>query len=504
MIAVVWPWHEQSPSVQATMVAGSILLPVLIVLQAILLPPPRRRWVVGPVFLLLLYLFLDAAALFFDEPPELRTGLILTAYFILLIALGRCFFALVFFGVLHWMHQHVPKIFVDLIQAVVYLIALLLTLVAAGVEPLSLLTGSAVLTVVLGLSLKDTLGNLFAGIAIQAEQPFEIGDWIQFDSNPSHIGRVVQINWRAIKVVTLDEVEVTVPNGTLGAVSVVNYTKPKLYSRRSIYVHAPYHVPPQLVQDLILRAIRDSFGVVRQPAPSVVTNAFDERGVQYWVRFFTDRFELRDRVDGAVRDCIWYALNRRGVAIPGVQQAVALQPPGEPPPQGEAIARREAAFRSAPLFAELDNDERRRLAELSQTLAFAPHEVIVREGDPGEEMFLILRGHVGVSIHPADSDSLPLTRLGPGEFFGEMSLVRGAQRSASVKALEECEVIAIEGQTLRRLLDASPGLAERIRYVAAERQSRLEDAVQTLTHTALEEPQQHFLLRVLAQFLPGR
>jgi small-conductance mechanosensitive channel/CRP-like cAMP-binding protein len=505
MIAVAWPWHDLSPDVQATIVGGLYALPLLIVLQAILLPPPRRRWVLGPTLLIILALLLLAAGMLAgDDAPGLRHALDYTAYFVILVGVGRCLFALVFFGVLHWLHQHVPRIFVDIIQSIVYGIALLAALVAAGVEPQSLAAGSAVLSVVLGFALKDTLGNLFAGIAIQAQQPFEIGDWIQFDSVPAHIGRVVEINWRAIKVVTLDDVEVIVPNGTLGIGSIVNFTKPARYSRRSVYVHAPYDVPPRIVIDLIVGAIADAFGVLREPAPSVVTNAFDERGVQYWIRFFTDRFELRDGVDGGVRDCIWYALHRAGIAIPGVQQAVTMQSPEAPTKSSDPAARREQALRGNSLFAELSDDERRRLAGLSSTRLYAPNEVIIREGAAGEEMFVMLRGYVTISFDPPDAERVTVNRLGPGDFFGEMSLVRGAKRSATVQALDECEVIAIHTATLRQLLDTSPGLGQRIERAVAERQSRLEDVVETLTHTSVQEPEQHFLMRVLEQFLPQR
>jgi len=505
MIALTWPWHDLSPDVQATITGALFALPALVALQAILLPPPRRRWALGPTLLFVLsVMLLGGALLVGDEASGLRRLLDYTAYFLLLVGVGRCLFALLFFGVLHWMHQHVPRIFVDVVQSVVYLIALLATLIAAEVEPQSLIAGSAVLSVVLGLALKDTLGNLFAGIAIQAQQPFEIGDWIQFDTAPSHIGRVVEINWRAIKLITLDDVEVVVPNGTLGIGTIVNFTKPQRHSRRSVYVTAPYDAPPRVVIDLILRAIGDSFGVLRQPAPTVVTNAFDERGVQYWVRFFTDRFELRDGVDGGVRTCIWYALKRAGISIPGQQQEVIVRSTPDAPKPLDPAARREEMLGTAPLFAELSSDERRRLAELSQTRLYAPDEAIIREGEAGEEMFVILRGHVSVSMQPSDAERVSINRLGPGDFFGEMSLVRGAKRSATVHAIDECEVIAIQGGALRQLLQASPELAERIHHVVAERQSRLEDVVETLAHRALQEPQQHFLLRVLAQFLPGQ
>src|SRR5262249_22593961 len=108
-----------------------------------------------------------------------------------------------------------PKISRDIAQGLAYGAVGMLALREAGVEPGSLLTTSALLTAVIGLSLQETLGNLFAGLAIELQHPFEIGDWIQFDADPKHIGRVVEINWRATRVMTLDEVELIVPNATL-------------------------------------------------------------------------------------------------------------------------------------------------------------------------------------------------------------------------------------------------------------------------------------------------
>src|SRR5262249_47572296 len=108
-----------------------------------------------------------------------------------------------------------PKISRDIVQGLAYAGIGLATLHAAGVRPGSLLTTSALLTAVIGLSLQETLGNLFAGLAIQMQRPFDVDDWIQFDTDPKHIGRVIEINWRATKVLTLDEVEVIVPNATL-------------------------------------------------------------------------------------------------------------------------------------------------------------------------------------------------------------------------------------------------------------------------------------------------
>src|SRR5262249_59228050 len=130
-----------------------------------------------------------------------------------------------------------PRISLDIVHVLIFVAVLLATLSAAGAEPGSLLTGSAVLTAVIGLSLRDTLGNLFAGVAIQAQRPFEVGDWIQFDDKPAHIGEVVEINWRVTKVITLDAVEIVVPNAPLGQANIVNYSRPRRWARRGISVH---------------------------------------------------------------------------------------------------------------------------------------------------------------------------------------------------------------------------------------------------------------------------
>ena len=130
------------------------------------------------------------------------------------------------FVVLHALYERqrrapLPRILQQIVQGSLYAAVGLVVLRAAGVEPGSLLTGSALVTAVIGLSLQETLGNLFAGLAIQAQQPFAVGDWVQFDADPANTAQVIEINWRATRLLTNDRVEITVPNGasTVGDVS---------------------------------------------------------------------------------------------------------------------------------------------------------------------------------------------------------------------------------------------------------------------------------------------
>jgi len=491
MADVFLPLLDFSVPFRGLLAVCTLTLMTLIVLQILLVPRPWNRRVVGPVVLLALSLILAVVYSLTATDPDFRKLDSEIALLLLCLGIARCGFVLVFHGVLHFLHRDVPKIFLDIIQTGLYLAVFVLVLIVADTGWREIMTGSAVLSVVLGLSLKDTLGNLFAGLAIQAQRPFEVGDWIQFDENPAHVGEVTEINWRATKVLTLDKVEVIIPNGTLGVGYIANWTKPKDFARRSVYVHAPYDVPPRRVHQIILSASAEAWGVLDEPAPSVVTHAFDERGVQYWVRFFTTQLGQRDRVDGGVRDCIWYALNRAGITIPGPLMTVTVRQPSADGAAGkpdDVIARRTEALRGLDIFGVLSPENLQKLAQLGQTRLYAPREIILRQGDTGDELFGILKGRVSVYAEQPGATRVTLAELGPGDFFGEGSLVTGEERTATVQAVDECELLAIGAPAFRQVLRASPDLAGRVRETVVRRRTHRNMKVEDSALASEQEP----------------
>jgi CRP-like cAMP-binding protein len=216
--------------------------------------------------------------------------------------------------------------------------------------------------------------------------------------------------------------------------------------------------------------------VVKDPAPSVVTNLFGEYGIEYWIRFFTAEFHRRDIVDGGVRDRIWYALRRADVEIPYPHRTIDLHEVTE-----ESTAReldrlrqgRDRALRCVDIFRVLSDAERHGLAEHAIHRLFAPGEIIVRQGDDSTELYVIERGEVVVSVDRAGT-AVEVARLGSGKFFGEMALVTGDRRQATVRAATSCQLLGVGGDALRPLLERAPDLAERIGAVLAERQAELE------------------------------
>jgi CRP-like cAMP-binding protein len=370
-----------------------------------------------------------------------------------------------------------------------------------------LLTTSALLTAIIGLSLQETLGNLFAGLAIQAQQPFEVGDWINIESDPKLAGRVIEINWRATTVVTAAQVELIIPNGVLAKSTIRNYTKPTATSRREVFVQAPYEIPPHRVEAALLSAVVDVDGVLPLPPPGAQTRTFADSGIEYRLTYFVGDFLEGDRIDSEVRQRIWYAFQRAGISIPFPIRVVQVQTV-TPEVHTEATklenARRKASLLRVDFLRLLPEESLDRLASLSRTLPFMPGEAIIRQGDPGAELYIVQRGHVAINIDRSETHSVAeLARLGPGEFFGEMSLMTGEKRAATVRAFTECEIVEVGKDAFQTVIASDPKLVEPITRILVNRQLAIEEnltARAKRSQTVTEATKQALLDKIRAFF----
>jgi small-conductance mechanosensitive channel/CRP-like cAMP-binding protein len=398
----------------------------------------------------------------------------------LLASIGRSGVVLLFVALARQFGGPFPKILRDIAQGVVYLAILLTALRVAGVEPGSILTTSAILTAAIALSLQETLGNMVAGLAIQVQRPFDEEDWIQFDSEAKHIGRVIEINWRATKVVTLDEVEVIIPNATLAKAPITNFTKPTGASRRSLYVQVSPSVPPHLVESTILEVLPGSLGVLAEPPPSVVNNGLVDGNVEYWVRFYTRLFHRRDGVDGAARDHIWYAFSRAGIPFATPNRNVALREVSSASQAQDEVDRRKRlvdALGRVDFLRPLSEEQRTTLALRCGTRLYMAGETIVHQGEESGAMFIIQEGEVSVEFARGGAPA-EIARLGVGRFFGEMALMTGQRRQATVRARSNCTLLVVDQESVRFLLGAAPDLAEHMSGVMAQRQATIDQFIQ--------------------------
>ena len=374
--------------------------------------------------------------------------------------------------------RRTPKIVRDINAGFVYFLALMVVLASAGVKVESLLTTSALLTAVLGFALQDTLGNLVAGLAIQAQRPFSVGDWIQVDGSAAQPGKVIEVNWRATTVVTLDQIEVSYPNAVLAKTPLTNFSLPKAAARRSLFLHVGYPHAPDIVCEALLAATKGTAGVLEEPRPSVVVKSFDAYGVQYWVRFFIDDWALRDVLDDRVWTRIWYTLQREGLQIPYPTQTLFLHEISEATTDRDRqrlVSERVAALRAVDFLAPVGAEELQRLADRLRARRFTAGETILRQGEPGESFFLIRQGTVSVRIAGEDGSSTEVARLAPGQFFGEMSLMTGEPRTATVRAESRAELYEIDHSMFESVLLGHEEVARQMSAILADRRTRQDD-----------------------------
>jgi small-conductance mechanosensitive channel len=450
---------------------------VLLALAWLLLPRAGR----GRTRIAAVYLALAFAASAFEPVVPKGTALArVVSFFFFLFALASCGRSLVLLAVDvvfgRSMARAAPGIFRDLAQAVTYVIVLLITLRAVGVEPGSLLTTSALLTAVIGLALQDTLGNLVSGLALQMRPPFEVGDWIQFGDDARQAGRVTELNWRATTLVTSDHDEVTVPNSTLTKASIRNFSRPSPVARRVVTVQGPYEASPERVKAALVRAAQEVPGVVVAPAPWVQTRSFADSGIEYAVWFFIEDFEERERIDGNVRDRVWYALQRAKLSVPFPIRNVFMHEVSDATrarAEELELSRRDDVLRCVEFLNVLPDANHKFLAASAELRVFAPGEVVVRQGDTSAEMFIIDEGLVTVELDHGERSS-SVARLGPGTFFGEMGLMTGVKRNATVRAIGECRLLVIRHDAFEKTIASVPEVIERMSELLAARQAELE------------------------------
>ncbi len=470
----------------------------LAILVRLALPVGAKHLARGPAILIVLHLVVRAPLPLLTAGTTAAQIAETVALVLLLASIGRSTVLLALDAIANRrMTRPLPKIFRDIIQSVVYFVLLFVALRSAGVEPGQLLTTSALLTAAIALSLQETLGNLVAGLALQMQRPFDVDDWIQFDAELKHIGRVLEINWRATKVITLDDVEIVVPNATLAKAPITNFTKPTAASRRSLYVSVPATVDPAAVRAAVIGALPGAYGVLAEPAPSVVLNQFVDGNSEYWIRFWTDLFDKRDAVDSAARERVWYGLARAKIAIASPSRAIGMREIShatEAADRAREVDERGRALAKVDFFTVLSPEQLRQLAEASRMHLYGAGEPIVAQGDTSAEMFVVQSGGVVVQ-----RDSRDVAALGAGEFFGEMALMTGEQRTATVRATVPSTLIGIEQHAVKSLFDGAPELAARLSRAIAERQAHMQSIRESspgIAIASVEERSNQLLARV--------
>jgi small-conductance mechanosensitive channel len=388
-----------------------------------------------------------------------------------------------------WFSEHATERAPGIVQGALVITVFLL--VVTLVFPEQLLAASAVGAVVVGFALQDTLGNFFAGLALQIDRPFKPGHWIEV--GPFQ-GRVTDITWRATRIVTKTGNMVIVPNNIVGKEAITNYSEPGSPTRLAVEVGTGYELPPNIVREAIMTAMSACPLVLPSPAPDVVMIDFGASALQFRARFWVREFDEFNRDDHAcdqVRNAIYYEFRRRNIEIPWPIQIEYGRT--EVPKDLVAEQKRFAAqMATVPIFATLGPEVHGALAAAAREQLFARDEVIVREGDPGGSMFLVTDGAVVISVGP-DRREVAVTET--GGYFGEMSLLTGDARSATVTARRDSTLLEVSADAFGAHVRSQPSVLDALAAAAAARRAQL-DAVKSAPGAAPAPTQASLLARM--------
>lgn len=334
----------------------------------------------------------------------------------------------------------------------------------------ALFTTSAIFGVILGLALQDTLGNFFAGISLQADRPFQVGDVITVGVQQS-TGVVEEISWRAVKIRTFQNHILLISNSAAGKEPIEVCPRDNL-NARLVFFNTLYSDSPAKTIHVVREAVREADNVTQKISPIVRIRNLGDNGIDYEVKYWLDDYAKYNDTDALVRQRIWYAFRRAKINFAYPTRTLLYERTSRAGlRQGEdsAIVERLAAV---DIFAPLSTEETAMLAQAATSHIFAPGETVIRAGDPGSSMFVVHNGRVSVQVSE-NGRARTVATLSDGAFFGEMALLTGEPRTASIVAIEETEVLEIGHAAMKRVFDNNPDLVESLSHIIAERRQGL-------------------------------
>ncbi len=394
------------------------------------------------------------------------------------VAAVGCVAALLFGVLLGRAHIRMPRVLQDVLVAVASLLTSLSVLSRAGVNLSGLIATSAVATAVIGFALQDFMGNLAGGLALQIDNSIEPGDWVKVGDLQ---GKVLEVRWRYTAVETRNWETVLVPNSAIMKNQVLvlgrRQGQPKQL-RRWVWFNVDYRFQPSDVIESVNAAVRSAKleRVASDPAPNCVLMELGESYGRYALRYWLTDIAIDDPTDSNVRTLIFFALQRAGMRLSIPAHAIFVTEESKARTEDKAkleLDRRRLALTHVDLFTGLSDEERGVLARGMRYAPFCKGEVITKQGAEAHWLYLVDDGQVSIRVTDQGLEKEVASVRGPS-FFGEMSLMTGAPRAATVVANSDVECYRLDKETFREVLTKRPQIAEGVAKILAQRKAELD------------------------------
>lgn len=380
------------------------------------------------------------------------------------------------------------------------IISFLIVLQLTGINVASLAVIAGGLGIGVGFGLQSITKNFISGLTLLTEQKLKVGDFIEFSGLS---GYVKEVSLRSTLIRTRDGGDVVVPNSELVDNHVLNWTYDSYIARIKVPVGVAYGSDPSLVTETLLQVAYQEPSVVHDPAPRVIFEGFGDSSLNFELWVWVTRIDEEPFIKSSLNFAIEYNLRQNQIVVPFPQRDLWLKNPEAllnfssqwASKELETVATEVSSsdensrtpalrdfLKQVPYFQGFSELELRQLIEIGYRKRLQPMDILFRENDAGDAFYIVLTGLVEVV---AEQINKQLTTLGPGRFFGELSLILGIPRTATVRALEPTTLFVINSKSFSKLLQKYPGFYEIIVHELSKHQQELVERQKQLRELGL-------------------
>ena len=400
----------------------------------------------------------------------------------------------------------VPEIVTFVFQIIIFLIPSLIVLSKEfNFELTSILATSGVLAAIIGFAIQANLSNMLSGIFVNIERPFSQNDWITINDKT---GFVIDVTWRSTRIRTFENIEVTIPNEVVANAVIVNWSKndkERMSEGFHIFNKLHFHPKhdPQHISQLLYNALKKVKPVDGREQLNLQWVRFigvNEYGLEFAVAFdCTDRIKKNSQQDVVMME-IHKTLRHAGISMSAgklysvldndvglkaldthrLEEHYEPRKSSEFNPYNESI-KNKVLLEKIPIFMSLSKQEIESVANNSERIHFTKDQYIIKQNDSGDSLFIIADGVVNVTIDNDKGEKIMISKLGVGDFFGEMSLMTGEPRTANNISEIPCVVLKVSKDTFKNIFSKNPEIFDFVSNILAKRKLALDKSnVKTL------------------------
>ncbi len=328
----------------------------------------------------------------------------------------------------------------------------------------SLMATSGVIAMIIGFIIKANISNFFSGMVINQGNAVRTGDWIKVGSLGE--GKVEDITWRSTKLRTKEGCLLSIPNSTVSESPVYNFYYPNRVYRMDFTINLPPNYKPGYVKRILYDAVVSAECVLNRPAPVIRFTGINGGKAEYSISFSVPDYEKKGEYYEEVWNRIWNQLKFSHIKLSGQSDEDMAKCLIDP----DLMMTPKQVLDSVEIFSLFSDETKHELAGKMKSHTYPPDKPIVKQGEKGESMFIVARGVVSVWVSfQEDEPAYEIARMGPGSIFGEMALLTGQPRYATIIPITKTDVYEITKEDIYAHIESQPQILEKLSEILAAR-----------------------------------